>query len=142
MRKPKLVCRNFNGKLLGVYNTVQEAADDLLVDAEGIVKAVSTKTFQKCDNNYYIWSREMLDATVNANKDNRGCHRHIKTSVPVVQIDLKTHQVINEYHSMYEALRQTGISTIARVCKGLAKSAGGYSWMFKSDYDKQIEDLM
>lgn len=131
MRKPKLVCRNFNGKLLGIYNTEQEAADDLLVD---IADLINSKQFKL--------SREMLDATVNTNKDNRGCHRHIKTSVPVVQIDLKTHQVINEYHSMYEALRQTGISTIARVCKGLAKSAGGYSWMFKSDYDKQIEDLM
>lgn len=131
MRKPKIVCRNFNGKLLGVYNTEQEAADDLLVDIDDLV-----------NSKHFKLSREMLDATVNTNKDNRGCHRHIKTSVPVVQIDLKTHQVINEYHSMYEALRQTGISTIARVCKGLAKSAGGYSWMFKSDYDKQIEDLM
>lgn len=131
MRKPKIVCRNFNGKLLGVYNTEQEAADDLLVDIDDLV-----------NSKHFKLSREMLDATVNTNKDNRGCHRHIKTSVPVVQIDLKTHQVINEYHSMYEALRQTGISTIARVCKGLAKSAGGYSWMFKSDYDKQIKDLM
>lgn len=131
MRKPKLVCRNLNGDLLGVYNSEQEAADDLLVDIDDLVS-----------NKHFRISREMLDATVNANKDNRGHHRHIKTSVPVVQIDLKTRQVINEYHSMYEALRQTGISTIARVCKGQAKSAGGYCWMFKSDYNKQIEDLM
>lgn len=133
MRKPKLVCRNFNGKLLGIYNSEQEAADDLLLDVED---------FKNGYCNGFILSREMVDITVNSQKDNRGCHRHIKTSVPVVQIDLTTQNVINEYHSMYEALRQTGISTIARVCKGYAKSAGGYGWMFKSDYDKQINDLM
>lgn len=133
MRRPKLVCRNFNGKLLGIYESVQEAADDLFLDVEDLKNGY-------CSG--FILTKEMVDITANCEKDNRGRHKHIKTSVPVVQLDLKTKSVINTYHSMYEALRQTGVSTIARVCKGYAKSAGGYGWMFKSDYDRLTNDLM
>lgn len=58
INKQKLICRDFNKNIIGVYDTVQEAADDLAIDAEGIVKAVSSNTFQKVGTKYYLWKRE------------------------------------------------------------------------------------
>jgi len=72
-----------------------------------------------------------------------GNHPHPDASVPVVQLNVRTHEFVAEYHSMYEAQKLTGIKSIANVCKGRAKTAGGYFWMFKVEYDKQnaLEEL-
>jgi transposase len=46
--------------------------------------------------------------------------------------------IIYVYESLGEATKQTGISIsrISEVCNGRRKSAGGYKWMFKGDYEK------
>ena len=58
-----------------------------------------------------------------------------KLSKSVYQIDKTTGEVINEYPSIQEAERQTGISSqnISKCCKGIVgfKSAGGYIWKYK-----------
>ena len=48
----------------------------------------------------------------------------------VVQLDLNTGKIINEYLSAAEASRQTGISQscIINVTNGYSKTAGGYGW--------------
>lgn len=56
-----------------------------------------------------------------------------KTSKPVYQIDKITDKVIDEFPSIMEAERQTGIpnSHIVRTCKGRLKSCGGFKWQYK-----------
>jgi len=56
---------------------------------------------------------------------------------PVIQIS-NIGECINRYESAYEANKQTGInfSSISKCCKGKAKSAGGFKWMYKIDWDK------
>ena len=46
------------------------------------------------------------------------------------QIDLSTNEIVAEYNSFKEASAETGIEfdNISRVCRGLRKTAGGYSW--------------
>lgn len=53
-------------------------------------------------------------------------------SIPVMQIDINTNQIINKYFGAAEAYRETGInnSLILRVCKHKRKTAGGYKWEF------------
>ena len=53
----------------------------------------------------------------------------------VQQIDLSTNEIVAEYNSFKEASAKTGIEfdNISRVCRGLRKTAGGYSW-------RKIED--
>lgn len=50
----------------------------------------------------------------------------------VIQYD-KSMNFINEYPSIREAVRQTGIdrSNISKCCKGKVKSAGGFIWKYK-----------
>lgn len=53
---------------------------------------------------------------------------------PVLQYDLNAN-LINEYPSINEAWRKTGISAqhIGKCCKGERKSAGKYLWKYKDD---------
>ena len=50
---------------------------------------------------------------------------------PVCQLD-KLGNVVGQFSSVHEAGRQTGIfwSSIWSVCRGIYKTAGGYSWRY------------
>ena len=49
-------------------------------------------------------------------------------SIPVKQIDMVSGNVIEEFKTIAEAERLTGITHIWDVCYGYRKSAGGYFW--------------
>jgi len=55
----------------------------------------------------------------------------------VIKLDLEE-KFLCEYVSVSEASRQTSIfvQNICACCTGKQKSAGGYRWMYKEDYDK------
>lgn len=62
---------------------------------------------------------------------------------PVVQFD-NNWNVIGEYITTREAERDTGINhaSISRSCKHFGnKLAGGFRWMYKEDYEKQLKNL-
>lgn len=54
---------------------------------------------------------------------------------PIKQIDMKTQQVIVEYHSLLEAEQQTGISrgNISACARGKIHHAGGFKWRYVDD---------
>jgi group I intron endonuclease len=56
-------------------------------------------------------------------------------NIPVVQLD-KNGEFIREYRSIAYAIRETGIIHICECCQGKRKSAGGFCWTYKEDYDK------
>jgi group I intron endonuclease len=64
--------------------------------------------------------------------------------IPVVQLD-KDDNFIFEYDSIKNASEQTGVQTasIGRCCRRKQKTACGFKWMYKEDYDKltQQNDL-
>ncbi len=63
-------------------------------------------------------------------KENHGRETKAKM-LGVIQLT-KCGQVVAEYDSISEATRVTGINTsnIARCCKGMRNSAGGYNWTY------------
>lgn len=81
-----------------------------------------------CDAKYnlnYATARERMTKKLINRKD---------LSKTVLQFD-KNGKFINEYQSINDASRKTGIdcSTITKVCKGKKKSAGGYVWRYKEN---------
>lgn len=56
-----------------------------------------------------------------------------KGTKPVIQIDIKTNNVIQEWVSGIEVQRQLGIdsSAISKVCKGKLNQTGGFKWKYK-----------
>ena len=55
----------------------------------------------------------------------------------IYQIDIKTNEVINIFYGCYEAQRKTGIDkcNINSCCNGKQKTAGGYKWLYKEQFE-------
>lgn len=71
----------------------------------------------------------------------RGKHSHPNRSTEVVQIRLKSMDEIARFKSIYEAYIKTGARNISACCKKLAKSSGGYAWMYAKEYDELMQML-
>lgn len=50
----------------------------------------------------------------------------------------KNNIFIDKFASITEAQDKLNVNHISDVCKGKRKTAGGYKWMYKEDYDKYI----
>ena len=63
-------------------------------------------------------------------------------SIPIVQLTLDG-QFIKKWAAVSEAERELGINKgiITSCCKGRYKSAGGYRWMYYSDWKKQRRSI-
>ena len=60
-------------------------------------------------------------------------------SIPVVQLDKKTNQILNIFPSAVEAEKATGIQNhINAVCKGKRQSAGGFKWRYATQEEIQL----
>lgn len=62
-------------------------------------------------------------------------------SEPVVQLDLETKELLNEFRSIREAGEKCFISyeAIRLNCHGKTRHSGGYKFMFAEDYEKRKE---
>ena len=155
-QKKLIICRNKQKELIGIFESIADAADEFLIDEQEIFEAINSKEYMLGSG---YWSREdMMIITKNEKSyveyedlslsTERGRHKHPKASIPVVQLDFDTMGLIARYKSMYDAFRITGARNISKCCKGEAQSSGGYKWMFESEYEalisenNEVDDLM
>ena len=84
-------------------------------------------------SNNHVENLEWCDFKYNSNYGTAIQRRAQKRSMPVLQIDVNTGQVIAEYPSVNEVGRQTvfDFSTISKCCRGEIKTAYGYKWRYK-----------
>jgi len=62
----------------------------------------------------------------------------MKRARAVLQVDPETSRTVQEYYSIQEAFKNTGINNIAGVLRGYQKKAGGFLWKYK---EERISDL-
>lgn len=64
-----------------------------------------------------------------------------KTSIPIVQLDPNTRELIATYPSCHEAGRQGFCyKHINSCCRHKRRTCGGYIWMYKSEYEGDISN--
>ena len=147
-QKKLIICRNEQKELIGMFESIADAADEFLIDEQEIFEAINSKEYMLGSG---YWSREDMMIITKTEKSyaeyedlslstERGRHKHPKASIPVVQLDFDTMGLIARYKSMYDAFRITGARNISKCCKGEAQSSGGYKWMFESEYEALIND--
>lgn len=75
----------------------------------------------------------------NLSKSHKG-QVHQSVLKPVIQIDSVTGEKINEFTSIKEAEKQTGIANevISKCCKNKCKRAGFYYWCYKSEFESFV----
>lgn len=149
-QKKLIVCRNEQKELIGIFESIADAADEFLIDEQEIFEAINSKEYMLGSG---YWNKEDIVIITKTEKSyveyedlsfstERGRHKHPKASIAVVQLDFDTMRLIARYKSMYDAFRITGARNISKCCKGEAQSSGGYKWMFESEYEALINDLM
>lgn len=147
-QKKLIICRDKQKELIGIFESIADAADEFLIDEQEIFEAIDSKEYLLGSG---YWSREDMMIITKTEKSyleyedlslstERGRHKHPKASIPVVQLDFDTMGLIARYKSMYDAFRITGARNISKCCKGEAQSSGGYKWMFESEYEALIND--
>lgn len=79
------------------------------------------------------------------NKGVKGTHFSPDTEFKGLEcVQLKNGVFVKEWKTLKEAAENTPkcySSSISKCCKGLAKKAGDFEWMYKSDYEKMLEDM-
>lgn len=77
------------------------------------------------------------------NKGVKGIHLSPDTEwegKPIIK--MKNEEILETYNSILDAAKNNNgcyTSSIAQCCKGKRKTAGGFKWMYKEDYDKMIK---
>ena len=105
--------------------------DDGTLGEKGFVTQVLARLMEK-ENIDYGYRYGNIKPTCPM-KDRTGCNNPL--SKIVLQIDIKTGTVINEYFGLSEASRKTGLpsSNIYRSCVNNKKTCGGYNWRYKDE---------
>jgi hypothetical protein len=130
----KIVQLSINNEYIKGWNSITEAGITLNMDFRFIQNACAGRNKTAGG---YIWM--YLDA-YKENKNNLIPYKRKTKGKNIVKLDLNDH-FLEEYPSMTkaaEALNGNKINGISLACNGSRKTAGGYKWMYKEDYDKQF----
>jgi hypothetical protein len=116
---------DFNGNLVKTYNSILEAAKDVNITDPTIHKCLSNKRNQAGG---YMWAYGSLVQINSKYITTNTSNKH-----PVVQYDLHGN-TIAEFESVSEAARETNTyrSSLVQMLSGKSKTAGGFTWKYKS----------
>ena len=123
-----------SGKVIKIYSSVREAAEDTKITPSNISMVC---TGQRKTAGGYIW--RYIDNNVNHRK---------KSTKAVCMISPSTHKILKKFTSVREASQKTGFyeGSIRKVCMGNRKSAHGYIWRYEGEenskkYKKRSKQL-
>ena len=122
-----------SGEFVAIYQTIREAERSTNINHAAILSCCVGRS--KSSEGFIWMYSEVYDDTQTYIYTNN----HVAN---VVQLDVNG-VFISEYISMTDANRETGvsISAISSCCKDKRKTAGGFKWMYKEDYEKQLKNL-
>jgi hypothetical protein len=139
--RKKVLMFSLDGELISEYESCHDASKKTGILTSMINK--SCNTLGKFSSGGYLWLfkeyyDEQLKLTGGAFKLN-----YIPTQKKVIQLTLNG-EFVNGYDNAIDASNLLGISasSVRSTClnDGIHKSAGGYMWMYKDEYDKKLKN--
>lgn len=115
-----------DGKFIKSYKNAKEAFLSTNVARSGICMCCKGKCFSAGG---FIW-------TYKGNNPNK-YEPYKKTTTPIVQCTLDG-ELLKIWDALQDAEVVTHKGNICRCCKGQYKSAGGFKWMYLSDYENLV----
>lgn len=125
-------------KVIDVFDSIAEAQKKFNVSSNtAISKALKDKKIAYG----YFWLDEMDDISCLQSKQPKTSYKNNK----ILQIDKNNDIILNEYNNIKEALlflnKPLNSTNIYRVLKGERKTAYGYRWKLKEDYNEILHKL-
>lgn len=124
-----------DGNYYGLYDNVKDVGEKLLLNQVKIHACLNKHSRSKRVKNFMFMRYEEWLSLNSPNK----IKKFTSQNKEVIMLD-KNNVFIKNYISLNEAARdikkERGVSTIMRVCQGKRKSAYGYKWMYKEEYNK------
>ena len=137
--KKIIVQLSLNNELLSVFNGIHEASNKIGIEFTNISACCNKKRIIAGGYKWMFIEDYELNINNLDNYFNLLKYKNNKCVKSVVQLSLND-EFIKEWNSINEAQRELNIRNITSCCKGKYKSAGKFKWMYKSDYEKHIED--
>lgn len=154
-----IVMMDLEGNIVKEFDCIREAND--YFDKDRAFSFISKVCISGGTAYNYLWLfKKDYDDLISENKFNEWYtqtkHRYIdkskkiitikskKTTREVYQLNKDTLEIIKEFKSIAEASKETNIfgTSINRNCRHKSNSAGGYSWIYKDEYEAiSKEDL-
>lgn len=126
-----VLCNNEKRKMITIHRLVAEAFMENL-DGKPLIDHINTiRDDNRVENLRYCTYKENsnnLETKNNLKKALKGIN-----SIPILQLNKETGEIIREWTSAIEAEREYGIAngSIGKCCMGKLKSTGGYKWRYK-----------
>ena len=118
----QIFCYDLKGKLLHIYNSVEEISTELNLTERTIRRYCRDKKI--LNNKIYSYQEIIEEDLLIYYKNSRG--------QGVIQYD-KNGKFVNIFSSITEATKATNIQNISKICKEKKGSAGGYQWRYLND---------
>jgi len=129
-RMRSIVQLDEDGELIKEWEGISVAAKHFNVSPHAIKTVLYGKTTL---GKGYVWMYAEDFYEKGFNKEEHFSRDQSKR--PVVQLDLEGN-FIKEWYMASKPKKDLGIHNVYNVCCGNQKTAGGYKWMFKEDYNK------
>lgn len=132
----KVIQLNNNNVIIKIWNSVTEASDILDIHISDISQCCSGKRYTA---GKFKWI--LLKDYNNAIKKEDLLNRKNKMYKVVMQLD-ENLKAIREWGSIanINTAMNVDCSSISKACRGKQKTAYGFKWMYKEDYEKYIEE--
>ena len=147
-----IVMMDLEGNIVKEFDCIREAND--YFDKDRAFSFISKVCINGGTAYNYLWLfKEDYDDLINKNKFDdwylQTKNRYINKSKKVItikskkvtrkvyQLNKNTLEIINEFKSIAEASKETSVlgTSINRNCRHKSNSAGGYSWIYKDEYE-------
>ncbi|MFJ3387757.1 zinc-ribbon domain-containing protein [Lysinibacillus sp. NPDC086135] len=127
---------DLNGELIKEWDSVNSVVKSLGLNSSYIIR-VCNEIRQSTGG--YKWM--FLDDYLNSTSDDTNAKLSYTRYKKIVQLDLNWNYV-NQHSSPIDAYRRTNIDkgSISQCCTGKRKTAGGFRWMYKEDFDDYIKN--
>lgn len=136
--KKEIVQLTLKGEYVTSWNSSMEASKKLDIPFSHICSVC--KGQRKSSGNYRWMYKDDYDDLTEKEKINLMNHevKILNKKRVVYQLD-DNFNIINTYDSALEAKNKTKITKVSEVCRGERKSAGGFKWMYKEEYNQYIK---
>lgn len=134
IRNKPIIQLSLTGEIIDQWESATKAGEKLGIQQTSISLACRRKLNTAGG---FIWMFKENYCPIEAVEKAKSI-KHIERKVPIVRLS-RDGEFIDEWESYMEASKKLGINnyTISLVCKGKRKTAGGFVWMLKKDYEKQ-----